>query len=58
MENVDLNRISALALEDNIASWRLMEKVGMKYEGILRQYAIKNGIPMDLKGYSILKDER
>lgn len=56
-KNINLNRIFGLAFENNIPSWRVMEKIGMKYEGTRRQDVIKEGIPLDLRSYSILKDE-
>ena len=56
-ENTNLNKIYALSFEDNIGSWRVMEKLGMEYEGIRRQDVIKNGIAMDSRSYSILREE-
>ena len=38
-----INRISALVLEDNRASIRMLEKCGYIQEGILRQSVFKNG---------------
>lgn len=52
-----LNKICANALVTNIASWTVMEKVGMLYEGTLRQEVMKNDLSYDLKTYAILKDE-
>ncbi|MDJ0554147.1 MAG: GNAT family protein [Microcoleaceae cyanobacterium MO_207.B10] len=52
-----LNRIEARCAIQNIASARVMEKVGMKYEGILRQHMFMKGKYRDLKIYSITKDE-
>jgi len=52
-----LNRIEAKCVIENIASARVMEKVGMKYEGILRQCMFVKGKYRDLKIYSILKEE-
>ena len=54
---LNLNKICAKALLTNTASWTLMEKVGIIYEGTLRQEVIKDGIAYDLKTYAILKDE-
>ncbi|MGB3512938.1 MAG: GNAT family protein [Microcoleaceae cyanobacterium] len=55
--NMMLNRIEAKCEIKNIASARVMEKVGMKYEGILRKYMFMKGKYSDLKIYSIIKDE-
>ena len=54
---LNLNKIYAKALVTNTASWTVMEKVGMLYEGTLRQEVIKNDLAYDLKTYAILKDE-
>lgn len=56
-EELGLNKIYARALVSNIGSWSVMEKVGMIYEGILRQEVIKDGLPLDLKSYAILKED-
>jgi ribosomal-protein-alanine N-acetyltransferase len=50
-----LNRIQATCMLDNAASARVMEKVGMQYEGILREYAFFKNQYLDLKLYAILK---
>lgn len=56
-KELNLNRIYALAMESNAGSWRVMEKVGMRYEGTRREDVIKDGIPMDLKSYAILRKD-
>ncbi|MBY0122981.1 GNAT family N-acetyltransferase [Bacillus sp. S/N-304-OC-R1] len=56
-EVLKLNRIYALAFTDNPGSWRIMEKCGMKHEGILRNHVMKENKPVDLTYYSILRDE-
>jgi [ribosomal protein S5]-alanine N-acetyltransferase len=56
-ETMQLNRIEAQCFMENIASERVMQKVGMTFEGILREYAwIKNKF-VDLKVYSLLRTE-
>ena len=52
-----LNRIQGTCMIKNIASARVMEKVGMTFEGILRKYTYGKGHFHDLKLYSILRDE-
>ncbi|MCC3467636.1 MAG: GNAT family N-acetyltransferase [Microcoleus sp. PH2017_06_SFM_O_A] len=42
---------------NNIASARVMEKVGMQLEGILRQQLFVKGRYWDLKIYSLLREE-
>ena len=52
-----LNRIEARCLVENAASARVMEKLGMKYEGTLRQQIYIKGAFRDLKIYAILKSD-
>jgi RimJ/RimL family protein N-acetyltransferase len=52
-----LNRIHATHMSRNPASGRVMEKIGMKYEGCLRQHAKRWGLFEDLKMYAILRSE-
>jgi RimJ/RimL family protein N-acetyltransferase len=55
-EALQLNRILARHLSRNPASGRVMEKIGMQYEGCLRQHIKKWGVFEDLKIYAILKE--
>ncbi|MBZ5567386.1 MAG: GNAT family N-acetyltransferase [Acidobacteriia bacterium] len=52
-----LNRIEARCDVENTGSWRVMEKVGMKLEGVLRQNIFLHGRPRDAKIYAILRKE-
>ena len=52
-----LARIQAVHFTQNPASGRVMKKIGMTYEGSLRQYFKKRGNPIDLKMYAILRTE-
>lgn len=52
---INLNRIWAMAMVSNPASSRVMQKVGMKQEGILTQHILKSGNYEDLVVYGILK---
>lgn len=52
-----LNRIYATYFSGNEASRRVMEKVGMHYEGMQRQAVLKWGAYKDLGMYSILHRE-
>lgn len=47
----DLERIVAIAVPENTGSWRIMEKLGMNFDGIENHYG------MDCKLYSITKSE-
>lgn len=56
-EEVGLERIQARCMVDNTGSAKVMEKVGMKFEGVLRNYMkVKNEL-RDLKMYAILKED-
>lgn len=53
-----LYRVEAFCKVENAASARVMEKVGMRFEGVLRAYVWKNGEPRDVKMYAVLAGER
>ena len=55
---MNLNRIEARCIAENVASARVMEKAGMIYEGTLRQRELIKGEHRDIKVYSVLRDER
>lgn len=52
-----LNRIESRCIPDNVASARVMEKVGMKYEGLLRGALHAKGTFHDLQIYAALREE-
>lgn len=52
-----LNRIEARCRLENGASERVMQKAGMTFEGIARQMMLMKGNYVDLKVYSILREE-
>jgi ribosomal-protein-alanine N-acetyltransferase len=56
-EILNMNRIQICSAVNNIASSRVAEKVGMKFEGILRERFIMKGRYVDVKIYSLLKKE-
>lgn len=56
-QEVGANRICAAHDVDNPKSGRVMQKVGMKQEGILRQAGRNNQGIVDMAYYSILKEE-
>ena len=53
-----LHKITASHLVRNPASGRVMEKIGMIREGVLRQHAAKNGSLEDLVIYGLLSSDR
>jgi len=57
-EEMEFNRIHARHLVRNPASGRVMEKLGMKFEGILREYSLNRGQFEDIAMYSILASDR
>ena len=56
-EEVGFNRIAADHDKNNPKSGRVMQKIGMKYEGTLRKAGFCNQGIIDEVWYSILKDE-
>lgn len=56
-EKMQLNRIQLRCDERNLASAKVMEKNGLKYEGTLRQIKFQKGEFISLRYYSILKEE-
>ncbi len=52
-----LSRIQAMHFPRNPASGRVMQKLGMTREGLLRQYVCSRGVFEDLLMYSILRHE-
>ncbi|MBW9157796.1 GNAT family N-acetyltransferase [Clostridium sp. FP2] len=57
-KEVGFERITGRHNVDNVASGRVMEKCGLKYEGTLRKiHKINTGSLVDCKYYSILKEE-
>jgi len=56
-ETLKLNRIQASYRTDNPASGRVMEKVGMQYEGTFRQMMFRDGEFTDLSYRAILRED-
>lgn len=52
-----LNCVSARTLTDNLPSERLLRRNGFTEEGILRKRVFQNGRYMDMKVFSILREE-
>lgn len=53
-----LERIHATHYIGNEASGRVMEKAGMRREGLLRGYTCKNGVNRDVVMYAVLRSDR
>lgn len=57
-EDLGLHRVVAISFADNTASWRIMEKLGMRREQETRGDALhRSGRWLDGVGYAILADE-
>ena len=56
-KNSDILRIYAEPFAYNTGSCRVLEKAGFQYEGTLRNNAVKNGKVIDMKIYSLLREE-
>jgi ribosomal-protein-alanine N-acetyltransferase len=56
-DELKLNRVHARHFKRNPASGRVMQKVGMKHEGCLRQHFKKWGNYEDSEMYGILRKE-
>ncbi len=54
---LNLNRIMARCHPENTGSERVMQKIGMTYEGTMRQVYFAAGLFEDRKVYSILREE-
>ncbi|WP_214484602.1 GNAT family protein [Bacillus sp. SM2101] len=55
--HLHLNKIFAASFTSNPGSWRIMEKIGLKYEGTLKQHVARFGQFYDLAYYGLLKEE-
>jgi len=56
-QNFDLNRIFAAHFAGNDASGNVLRKIGMRYEGCMRQAVIKRDRFIDLERYAILRGD-
>jgi RimJ/RimL family protein N-acetyltransferase len=54
---LQINKIYATYFLDNPASGRIMEKIGMEKEALLKQHLKKDGKYIDVMMYSILKNK-
>jgi ribosomal-protein-alanine N-acetyltransferase len=52
-----LNRIEAHVFPGNPASRRVLEKLGFRFEGLLRQHVVKDGVPLDGLFYARLSSD-
>lgn len=55
-DKYDLLRIEGRYIEENVASGRVMEKIGMQKEGVLRKFLYIDGKPYNLVVYAKIYD--
>jgi RimJ/RimL family protein N-acetyltransferase len=53
-----LNRVHAHHMTRNPASGRILQKIGMRHEGTLREHIIKWGVPENVEVYAVLAADR
>lgn len=56
-EAFDLRKVEATADAENVGSWRVMEKLGMQREGLLRSHRVLRGERRDVVYYGMLRSE-
>jgi [ribosomal protein S5]-alanine N-acetyltransferase len=56
-EEFGLRRFFATTMVDNLASRRVLEKVGFQLEGILRQHVVKEGVVHNQAYYGLIRSE-
>ena len=56
-EDLGLNRVYAERFSRNPASGRVMQKLGMRHEGSMRQHIVKWGEAIDVEVYAIVREE-
>src|SRR5690606_16881565 len=56
-DEMNAHRIEALAGPENTPSIKILEGLGLKYEGVMRGHYFSNGIYYDSACYALLKSE-
>jgi RimJ/RimL family protein N-acetyltransferase len=57
-DELGLNRVLARHITRNPASGRVMSKLGMRPEGVMREHIMKGDEPEDIAIYAILRSDR
>ncbi|MEO3780525.1 GNAT family protein [Micromonospora sp. B11E3] len=57
-ERVGLHRVEATTRPDHVASWRVLEKAGMRREGLSRDHLLVRGRWWDSVRYAALATDR
>lgn len=53
-DRLGLHRVYAQCIRTNVASTRVMEKIGLQYEATLRQHCLKDGQRVDIVVYGMV----
>ena len=56
-EQMQLNRIYAAAFAENVGSRRIMEKIGLVYEGLFQEHMVRDGQTHDVVYYGLTKTQ-
>ncbi len=56
-DTLELKRVFASAIAENAASKRVLEKIGMRHEGVQRAHICRFGVTSDLELYGVLRGE-
>ena len=56
-QTLQLQRVWAFCLDENTASWRVMERAGLRREGLLRENVWLRGRWWDTAVYGVLAEE-
>jgi ribosomal-protein-alanine N-acetyltransferase len=56
-DDMALNRIEATCDDLNVGSWRVMEKCGMRQEGLFRQHMFFKDRLRDTRQYAVLAED-
>ena len=56
-EELGLQKVYSRVDVANIASWRVMEKIGMTLEGTLRSHGVNRSVRHDYRSYGVLRHE-
>jgi RimJ/RimL family protein N-acetyltransferase len=54
LNTLPLHRVQALCFPRNVGSIRVLERAGLTFEGVLRGYVLKQGVPEDVAMYARL----
>ena len=56
-EEMELHKIFARAFSSNVGSYKIMQKIGLQYEGTLKEHVCRDGQYHDLVVYGLLQKD-